>query len=249
MLVSKPINLTGESISNITITDSGYQINNDKRELLSLNNVMELYFMRSNSISNTKLENNYINYFFNDKDEFIFITPNIDDIKKQINFLNEINDLTIKSFINEHNEINTIQVINFFIRFITELTKFITNKNTYMEQLYSLVLKNNELLNLLNKENNVIIKNILNCYNQILQTLHKENIDMDNKNDIMKLQDVINNETKINNTSNDEQLINNNQSINNQPITNNQPINNNQSINNQPITNNQQINNQPINNN
>lgn len=192
MLVSKPINLTGGNISNITITDSGYQINNDKRELLSLNNVMELYFMRSNSISNTKLENNYINYFFNDKDEFIFITPNIDDIKKQINFLNEINDLTIKSFINEHNEINTIQVINFFIRFITELTKFITNKNTYMEQLYSLVLKNNELLNLLNKENNVIIKNILNCYNQILQTLHKENIDMDNKNDIMKLQDIIN---------------------------------------------------------
>lgn len=203
MLVSKPINLTGGNISNITITDSGYQINNDKRELLSLNNVMELYFMRSNSISNTKLENNYINYFFNDKDEFIFITPNIDDIKKQINFLNEINDLTIKSFINEHNEINTIQVINFFIRFITELTKFITNKNTYMEQLYSLVLKNNELLNLLNKENNVIIKNILNCYNQILQTLHKENIDMDNKNDIMKLQDIIN--KQVNNQQNDHQ--------------------------------------------
>ena len=222
MLVSKPINLTGGNISNITITDSGYQINNDKRELLSLNNVMELYFMRSNSISNTKLENNYINYFFNDKDEFIFITPNIDDIKKQINFLNEINDLTIKSFINEHNEINTIQVINFFIRFITELTKFITNKNTYMEQLYSLVLKNNELLNLLNKENNVIIKNILNCYNQILQTLHKENIDMDNKNDIMKLQDVINNETKINNNE-----INNNQDNN---IQQDNQINNQQNI-------------------
>ena len=222
MLVSKPINLTSGNISNITITDSGYQINNDKRELLSLNNVMELYFMRSNSISNTKLENNYINYFFNDKDEFIFITPNIDDIKKQINFLNEINDLTIKSFINEHNEINTIQVINFFIRFITELTKFITNKNTYMEQLYSLVLKNNELLNLLNKENNVIIKNILNCYNQILQTLHKENIDMDNKNDIMKLQDVINNETKINNNE-----INNNQDNN---IQQDNQINNQQNI-------------------
>lgn len=215
MLVSKPINLTGGNISNITITDSGYQINNDKRELLSLNNVMELYFMRSNSISNTKLENNYINYFFNDKDEFIFITPNIDDIKKQINFLNEINDLTIKSFINEHNEINTIQVINFFIRFITELTKFITNKNTYIEQLYSLVLKNNELLNLLNKENNVIIKNILNCYNQILQTLHKENIDMDNKNDIMKLQDVINNETKINNQDNQTNNIQVDNPVNN----------------------------------
>lgn len=215
MLVSKPINLTGGSISNITITDSGYQINNDKRELLSLNNVMELYFMRSNSITNTKLENNYINYFFNDKDEFIFITPNIDDIKKQINFLNEINDLTIKSFINEHNEINTIQVINFFIRFITELTKFITNKNTYIEQLYSLVLKNNELLNLLNKENNVIIKNILNCYNQILQTLHKENIDMDNKNDIMKLQDVINNETKINNQDNQTNNIQVDNPVNN----------------------------------
>lgn len=215
MLVSKPINLTGGNISNITITDSGYQINNDKRELLSLNNVMELYFMRSNSISNTKLENNYINYFFNDKDEFIFITPNIDDIKKQINFLNEINDLTIKSFINEHNEINTIQVINFFIRFITELTKFITNKNTYMEQLYSLVLKNNELLNLLNKENNVIIKNILNCYNQILQTLHKENIDMDNKNDIMKLQDIINNETKINNQDNQTNNIQVDNPVNN----------------------------------
>lgn len=240
MLVSKPINLTGGSISNITITDSGYQINNDKRELLSLNNVMELYFMRSNSITNTKLENNYINYFFNDKDEFIFITPNIDDIKKQINFLNEINDLTIKSFINEHNEINTIQVINFFIRFITELTKFITNKNTYMEQLYSLVLKNNELLNLLNKENNVIIKNILNCYNQILQTLHKENIDMDNKNDIMKLQDVINNETKINNNEINNTQVNNIQQdnqINNQQNIQQpniqQPIN--QSNNQQPI--------------
>ncbi len=243
MLVSKPINLTGGNISNITITDSGYQINNDKRELLSLNNVMELYFMRSNSITNTKLENNYINYFFNDKDEFIFITPNIDDIKKQINFLNEINDLTIKSFINEHNEINTIQVINFFIKFITELTKFITNKNTYMEQLYSLVLKNNELLNLLNKENNVIIKNILNCYNQILQTLHKENIDMDNKNDIMKLQDVINNETKINNQDNQTNNIQVNNPVNN--IQQDNQINNQQNI--QPINhiNNIQAINQP----
>ena len=249
MLVSNPIKqIGGDNIINIIVSNYGYNINNDT---LSLDDIMTLYFVSINMIDpiNNKY-NDYTNKFFNNG-EFIFLNTignQIDNITNQITLLNNINELTIKSYINKYPNISIIAVINFYIKFITELTKILRtlDKNIVIYQLYTLSLKDNELLNLLNKENNIIIKNIQACYSQILKTLNKENLENDLKNELndnIKInQDIINN--NINNNNNN--INNNNNNINNNNINNNNINNNN--INNNNINNNN-INNNNINNN
>ena len=217
MLVSNPIKQIGGVSISISVSEYGYTINNDT---LSLDDIMTLYFINQNMLDpiNSKYTE-HINKFFNNQD-FIFINNlvgnQMENITNQIKLLNNINELTIKNYISKYPNITSISIIDFYIKFITEITKLLRtlDKNVVIFQLYTLSLKDNELLNILNKENNIIIKNTQSCLSQILKTLHKE--DLDNEinnnlnNNIQLNQNIINNNNIINDNNN---IINDNNNI------------------------------------
>ena len=223
MLISNPIKQIGGNNFIISVNDYGYNINNEN---LTLDDVLTLYFVNNNLINPSDFKFiQYKNYFFNN-DKLIFLNKfnDINDINKNINLLNNVNENFIKNFNHKFTNISMTNIIDFFIKFIAEIALCLNNfnKNDVIFQLYNITLKNNELLNLLNKENNNIIKNIQNCFTQICNTFNiNNNLNFNNNNN-----DIINNNNNIINNNND--IIKNNMNFNN----NNDIINNNNNNNN-----------------
>lgn len=183
MLVSRPKEYTGgnNDITHITVNDNGFSIND---KIITLKDLITLYFITYGNLPIDKLSNNiytYASFFFNtivdsnDKKKVIFnfTNPNLltgDNIINQIRLLNVVNEQYINNYLSEYSEIKNINLLNFFIDYIYYLVSLLTSKfpkESVISNLYDLSLKNIEILNLLNKQNNIIIQNLQQVINEI----------------------------------------------------------------------------------
>ena len=160
MLISKPKQQQDLfAISNIGFIINSIQINFDELPII--------YF--ANTIDNLKQSNNYDkrNYFFNDQ----FMT--LDNIKKQINLLDMVTESYIKRLIEKYDSITEDKLIQFYIDYIYYLVDKLNllglPMNSIIDIKYSLLLKNSELLSLLNKYNSNIINNLKSLYSDLIK--------------------------------------------------------------------------------
>ena len=167
MLISKPKQQQDLfAISNIGFIINSIQINFDELPII--------YF--ANTIDNLKQSNNYDkrNYFFNDSkfnfnDQFM----TLDNIRKQLHFLNIVNNQYIDLLIGQYNTITKDKLIQFYIDYVYYLVDKLNllglPVNSIMDIKYSLLLKNSELLSLLNNYNSNIISNLKNLYSDLIK--------------------------------------------------------------------------------
>lgn len=167
MLISKPKQQQDLfAISNIGFIINSIQINFDELPII--------YF--ANTIDNLKQSNNYDkrNNFFNDSkfnfnDQFM----TLDNIKKQINLLDMVTESYIKRLIEKYDSITEDKLIQFYIDYIYYLVDKLNllglPLNSIIDIKYSLLLKNSELLSLLNKYNSNIINNLKSLYSDLIK--------------------------------------------------------------------------------
>ena len=166
MLISKPKQQQDLfAISNIGFIINSIQINFDELPII--------YF--ANEIEQLK-QSNYDkrNYFFTDSkfsfnDQFM----TLDNIKKQINLLDMITESYIKRLIEKYDSITEDKLIQFYIDYIYYLVDKLNllglPMNSIIDIKYSLLLKNSELLSLLNKYNSNIINNLKSLYSDLIK--------------------------------------------------------------------------------
>ena len=153
------------------ITPLGFSINSI---LIDFNELPIIYF--ANTIDNLRQSTNYDkrNYFFSDSkfnfnDQFI----TLDNIKKQINLLDMITESYIKRLIEKYDSITEDKLIQFYIDYIYYLVDKLNllglPMNSIIDIKYSLLLKNSELLSLLNKYNSNVINNLKSLYSDLIK--------------------------------------------------------------------------------
>ena len=153
------------------ITPIGFSINSN---LIDFNELPIIYF--ANTIDNLRQSINYDkrNYFFSDSkfnfnDQFM----TLDNIKKQINLLDMVTESYIKRLIEKYDSITEDKLIQFYIDYIYYLVDKLNllglPMNSIMDIKYSLLLKNSELLSLLNKYNSNIINNLKSLYSDLIK--------------------------------------------------------------------------------
>ena len=137
------------------ITNSSYVIGQTSIPYYEL--ILIYYADQVNNLSYKSLKSYELRHEFFTNNDFTFnieFVKDIDKIKQHINILNRVNEQNIKDFINND---------NYFI-----LDKLTNIPNiSIMDDKYLLLLKNSELLTLLNKNYLVIIENLKNLYNDI----------------------------------------------------------------------------------
>lgn len=167
MLPSKP----KQPKDTFVITPLGFSINSIS---IDFNELPIIYF--ANTIDNLRQSINYDkrNYFFSDSkfnfnDQFM----TLDNIRKQIHFLDIVNNQYIDLLIGQYNTITKDKLIQFYIDYVYYLVDKLNllglPTNSIMDIKYSLLLKNSELLSLLNNYNSNIISNLKNLYSDLIK--------------------------------------------------------------------------------
>lgn len=153
------------------ITPLGFSINSIQ---INFDELPIIYF--ANTIDNLRQSINYDkrNYFFSDSkfnfnDQFM----TLDNINKQIHFLDIVNNQYIDLLIEQYNSITKDKLIQFYIDYVYYLVDKLNllglPVNSIMDIKYSLLLKNSELLSLLNNYNSNIISNLKNLYSDLIK--------------------------------------------------------------------------------
>lgn len=164
MLVSK--RYTGGCL----ITNSSYVID---QTIIPYNELILIYYAdQVNNLSYKSLKSYELRHEFFTNNDFTFnieFVKDINTIKQHIDILNKVNESFIKDFINKYTDITFEMVVQFYINYIYFILDKLTNipNISIIDDKYSLLLKNSELLTLLNKNYLVIIENLKNLYNDI----------------------------------------------------------------------------------
>lgn len=164
MLVSK------RYTNSYLITNSSYVID---QTIIPYNELILIYYAdQVNNLSYKSLKSYELRHEFFTNNDFTFnieFVKDIDKIKQHINILDKVNESFIKEFINKYTDITFEMVVQFYINYIYFILDKLTNipNISIMDDKYSLLLKNSELLTLLNKNYLVIIENLKNLYNDI----------------------------------------------------------------------------------
>lgn len=163
--------LTSKRYTNgYSITESSYVI---KQTIIPYYELILIYYAdQVNNLSYKSLKSYELRHEFFTNNDFTFnieFVKDIDKIKQHINILNRVNEQNIKDFINKYTDITFEMVVQFYINYIYFILDKLTNipNISIMDDKYSLLLKNSELLTLLNKNYLVIIENLKNLYNDI----------------------------------------------------------------------------------
>lgn len=153
------------------ITPLGFSINSIQ---INFDELPIIYF--ANTIDNLKQSINYDkrNYFFSDSNfNFNDRFMTLDNINKQIHFLDIVNNQYIDLLIEQYNSITKDKLIQFYIDYVYYLVDKLNllglPVNSIMNIKYSLLLKNSELLSLLNNYNSNIISNLKNLYSDLIK--------------------------------------------------------------------------------
>ena len=152
------------------ITESSYVI---KQTTIPYDELILIYYAdQVNNLSYKSLKSYELRHEFFTNNDFTFnieFVKDIDKIKQHINILNRVNEQNIKDFINKYTDITFEMVVQFYINYIYFILDKLTNipNISIIDDKYSLLLKNSELLTLLNKNYLVIIENLKNLYNDI----------------------------------------------------------------------------------
>ena len=164
MLVSK------RYTNSYLITNSSYVID---QTIIPYNELILIYYAdQVNNLSYKSLKSYELRHEFFTNNDFTFnieFVKDINAIKQHIDILNKVNESFIKEFINKYTDITFEMVVQFYINYIYFILDKLTNipNISIMDDKYSLLLKNSELLTLLNKNYLVIIENLKNLYNDI----------------------------------------------------------------------------------
>lgn len=164
MLVSK------RYTNSYLITNSSYVID---QTIIPYNELILIYYAdQVNNLSYKSLKSYELRHEFFTNNDFTFnieFVKDINTIKQHIDILNKVNESFIKDFINKYTDITFEMVVQFYINYIYFILDKLTNipNISIMDDKYSLLLKNSELLTLLNKNYLVIIENLKNLYNDI----------------------------------------------------------------------------------
>ena len=134
--------------------------------------ILIYYADQVNNLSYKSLKSYELRHEFFTNNDFTFnieFVKDINTIKQHIDILNKVNESFIKDFINKYTDITFEMVVQFYINYIYFILDKLTNipNISIMDDKYSLLLKNSELLTLLNKNYLVIIENLKNLYNDI----------------------------------------------------------------------------------
>lgn len=153
------------------ITDSSYVI---KQTTIPYDELILIYYAdQVNNLSYKSLKSYELRHEFFTNNDFTFnieFVKDINTIKQHINILNnKVNEKFINDFINKYTDITFEMVVQFYINYIYFILDKLTNipNISIIDDKYSLLLKNSELLTLLNKNYLVIIENLKNLYNDI----------------------------------------------------------------------------------
>ena len=152
------------------ITNSSYVID---QTIIPYNELILIYYAdQVNNLSYKSLKSYELRHEFFTNNDFTFnieFVKDIDKIKQHIDILKNVNESFIKEFINKYTDITFEMVVQFYINYIYFILDKLTNipNISIMDDKYSLLLKNSELLTLLNKNYLVIIENLKNLYNDI----------------------------------------------------------------------------------
>lgn len=164
MLVSK------RYTNSYLITNSSYVID---QTIIPYNELILIYYAdQVNNLSYKSLKSYELRHEFFTNNDFTFnieFVKDINAIKQHIDILNKVNETFIKEFINKYTDITFEMVVQFYINYIYFILDKLTNipNISIIDDKYSLLLKNSELLTLLNKNYLVIIENLKNLYNDI----------------------------------------------------------------------------------
>lgn len=163
--------LTSKRYTNgYSITESSYVI---KQTIIPYYELILIYYAdQVNNLSYKSLKSYELRHEFFTNNDFTFnieFVKDIDKIKQHIDILKKVNEQNIKDFINKYTDITFEMVVQFYINYIYFILDKLTNipNISIMDDKYSLLLKNSELLTLLNKNYLVIIENLKNLYNDI----------------------------------------------------------------------------------
>lgn len=152
------------------ITNSSYVIGQTSIPYYEL--ILIYYADQVNNLSYKSLKSYELRHEFFTNNDFTFnieFVKDINTIKQHIDILNRVNEQNIKDFINKYTDITFEMVVQFYINYIYFILDKLTNipNISIMDDKYLLLLKNSELLTLLNKNYLVIIENLKNLYNDI----------------------------------------------------------------------------------
>ena len=152
------------------ITNSSYVID---QTIIPYDELILIYYAdQVNNLSYKSLKSYELRHEFFTNNDFTFnieFVKDIDKIKQHIDILKKVNEQNIKDFINKYTDITFEMVVQFYINYIYFILDKLTNipNISIIDDKYSLLLKNSELLTLLNKNYLVIIENLKNLYNDI----------------------------------------------------------------------------------
>ncbi len=152
------------------ITNSSYVID---QTIIPYNELILIYYAdQVNNLSYKSLKSYELRHEFFTNNDFTFnieFVIDINTIKQHIDILNKVNESFIKDFINKYTDITFEMVVQFYINYIYFILDKLTNipNISIIDDKYSLLLKNSELLTILNKNYLVIIENLKNLYNDI----------------------------------------------------------------------------------
>ena len=152
------------------ITNSSYVID---QTIIPYDELILIYYAdQVNNLSYKSLKSYKLRHEFFTNNDFTFnieFVKDINTIKQHIDILNKVNESFIKDFIKKYTDITFEMVVQFYINYIYFILDKLTNipNISIMDYKYSLLLKNSELLTLLNKNYLVIIENLKNLYNDI----------------------------------------------------------------------------------
>ena len=152
------------------ITNSSYVID---QTIIPYDELILIYYAdQVNNLSYKSLKSYELRHEFFTNNDFTFnieFVKDIDKIKQHIDILKKVNEQNIKDFINKYTDITFEMVVQFYINYIYFILDKLTNipNISIMDDKYLLLLKNSELLTLLNKNYLVIIENLKNLYNDI----------------------------------------------------------------------------------
>lgn len=152
------------------ITDTYYAIGQTIIPYYEL--ILIYYADQVNNLSYKSLKSYELRHEFFTNNDFTFnieFVKDINTIKQHIDILKHVNEQNIKDFINKYTDITFEMVVQFYINYIYFILDKLTNipNISIIDDKYSLLLKNSELLTLLNKNYLVIIENLKNLYNDI----------------------------------------------------------------------------------
>lgn len=166
MLVSREIKQT----DTFAVSTIGYIVNGNQINFIDL---PLIYFADIINDEKLKLNASYsLRHFFFTNKTFSFNDNynTFENIKKQIDLLNDVNETYINKII-ETNNIPYDLLIQFYIDLIyyllDKLILLSISSTTLLEMKYKLLLKNCEMLILINKNNSNIINNLRNLYNEL----------------------------------------------------------------------------------